>query len=217
MMATTLIACLKCAFGRWHALGLTGIDCNRAAKRASNRLEARFGDVMAVRTVKGLDVQRDPGVASEGLEKFAHEVRIETADFLRRKLGPEDEERPARHVERNPRQRLVHRQQAIRVASQASLVAERFRQSLTERDAHILDRMVIVDVAIALGTNFDVDKGMPRQLVEHMIEETNPGCNIGKARPIEVEANLDARLIRLACDCALAHRDLEALSWFARG
>jgi hypothetical protein len=77
--------------------------------------------------------------------------------------------------------------------------------------------MMIVDVAIALGSNFHVDKGMARQLIEHMIEETNPGCNIGKARPIEVEADLDARLIRLACDCALAHGDLEALSCFARG
>jgi hypothetical protein len=46
--------------------------------------------------------------------------------------------------------------------------------------------MMIVDVAIALGPNFDVDKGMTRQLIEHMIEETNAGCNIGKARPIEV-------------------------------
>src|SRR5271170_1088787 len=52
---------------------------------------------------------------------------------------------------------------------------------------------------------------MTRQLIEHMIEETNPGCNIGKARPIEVEADLDARLIRLAYDCALAHGDFLCL------
>jgi hypothetical protein len=72
-------------------------------------------------------------------------------------------------------------------------------------------------VAIALGPNFDVDKGMARQLIEHMIEETNAGCNIGKARPIEVEADLDACLIRLAYDCALAHGDFEALSCFCAG
>ena len=76
---------------------------------------------------------------------------------------------------------------------------------------------MIVDMAVALGPNFDVDQGMARQLIEHMIEETNAGCNISKARPIEIEANLNARLIRLACDCALAHRDAEALSWFVRG
>src|ERR1700733_10454015 len=172
---------------------------------------------MAVRAVKRFNVQRDPGVAGEGLEKFAHELRIEIADLLRRKLGPEDEERPARYIERNPGQRFVHWQEAIGIAGQASLVAERLRQRLAERDAHILDRVMIVDMAVALSPNFDIDKGMARQLIEHMIEETNAGCNISKARPIEIEANLNARLIRLACDCALAHRDPEALSWFARG
>src|SRR6202789_3058068 len=93
---------LKCALGRWHALGLTGINRDRAAKRASNPLEARFGDVMAVRAIDGFDVQRDPGVAGEGLEELAHELRIETTDLLGRKFGPEDKERPAGHVERNP-------------------------------------------------------------------------------------------------------------------
>src|SRR6202050_4929296 len=208
---------LKRALGRWDALGLTGIDRNRAAKRASNPLETRFGDVMAVRTIKGFDVQRDPGVAGEGLEELAHKLSVKSADLLGRKLGPEGKERPARHVERNPSQRLVHRQQAIGVARQTSLVAERLRQRLAERDAHILDRVVIVDMAGALGPNLDIDKGMTRELIEHMIEETNAGCNIGKARPIEVEADLDARLLRLAYDCALAHGDFEALSWFARG
>src|SRR3984957_18323739 len=98
----TLMACLKRALGRRHALGLTGIDRNRAAKRASNRLEARFRDVMAVRTVKRFDMQRDPGVAGEGLEELAHELRVKSANLLGRKLAPEDKERPSRHVERSP-------------------------------------------------------------------------------------------------------------------
>src|SRR6202453_4630992 len=156
-MMATLMACLKRAFGRWHALGLAGIDCNRAAKRASNRLEARFGDVMAIRAVERLDVQRDPRIAGKGLEEFAHELSVKSADLLGRKLRPEYEERPARHVERDPGQRLVHWQQAIGVAGQAALVAERLRQCLADRDSHILDRVVIVDMAVALGPNFHID------------------------------------------------------------
>ncbi len=162
-------------------------------------------------------MQREAGVAGEGLEELAHQLSVKSADLLGRKLGPEDEKRPARHVERDAGQGFVHRQQAVSVSCQASLVAKRLRQRLTQCDPHVLDRMVIIDVAIALGSNLDVDKGMTRELLEHMIEETDPGCNIGKARPVEVEAYLDARLIRLACDCALAHGDLEALSCFARG
>ncbi len=171
---------------------------------------------MAVRTIKGFDVQRDAGVAGEGLEELAHELSVKTANLLGRKLGPEDEKRPARHVERDPGQRLVHRQQAVGVAGQSPLVAERLRQRLTECDSDVLDRMVIIDMAVALGPNFDVDKGMTRQLIEHVIEETNAGCNIGKARPIEVEADLDACFLGLAYDCALAHSDFFASSPFGR-
>src|SRR4029077_8223557 len=116
-----------------------------------------------------------------------------------------------------PSQGLVHRQEAGGLPRQASLDAERLRQRLAERDDHILDRVMIVDMAVAHGPNLDIDKGMTREVIEHMIEETNAGCNIGKARSIEVEADFDARLLRLAYDCALAHGDFEALSWFARG
>src|ERR1700727_446050 len=80
---------LKRALSRWHALGLTGIDRNCAAKPASNPLEARFRDAMAIRAVKCFNVQRDTGVAGEGLEKLAHELSVKSADLLGRKLGPE--------------------------------------------------------------------------------------------------------------------------------
>jgi hypothetical protein len=68
--------------------------------------------------------------------------------------------------------------------------------------------VMVVDVAIALGTNLDVDEGMTRQLIKHMIKETDAGGDIGNAGTIEVEADLDARLFRFACDRAPAHRFL---------
>ena len=122
----------------------------------------------------------------------------------------EDEERPPRHVERDPGQGFVHRQQAVGVAGQAALVAERLGQRLAQGDADVLDRVVIVDVAVALGPNGEVDEGMTRQLIEHMIEKADAGRDVGNARPVEIEADLDARLLGLAYDCALAHGDSEA-------
>src|SRR6185312_10653275 len=49
-----------------------------------------------------------------------------------------------------------------------------------------------------------------RQLIEHVIEKPDAGLDVGDTRPIEVEADLDARLPGLACDRALAHDGLEA-------
>src|ERR1700733_8273621 len=149
----TLMACLKRALGRRHALRLTRVDRNRAAKRASDALEARFGDVMAVRAVKRLDVQRESGVAGESLEKLAHELGVKSPDLFGRKLGPEDKKRTPRHVERDPGQGLVHWQETMGVTGQTLLVAKRLGERLAERDANILDCMMIVDMAIALGPN----------------------------------------------------------------
>src|ERR1700727_79014 len=77
--------------------------------------------------------------------------------------------------------------------------------------------MMIVDVAVALGPNGDVDERMTRQLIEHMIEKADAGRDVGDARSIEVEADFDARFLGLACDCALAHGDFFASSRFGRG
>src|SRR5271166_4521263 len=206
-MMATLIAwpALKRALGRWDALGLTRIDLNRFAKRPGDALEARLGDVMTVDAIKRLDMQRESRIAGEGLEELAHQRGVESADSFGREFGPEDEERPARYVERDPRQRLVHRQQAVGVAGQASLVAERFGQRLAQGDADVLDRVMIVDVAVALGPNGDVDKRVTRELIEHVIEKADACRDVGDARPVEIEANLDARLLGLAGDGALAH------------
>src|SRR5258708_31591510 len=100
------------------------------------------------------------------------------------------------------------------VTGQTLLVAKRLGERLAEGDANILDCMVIVDMAIALGPNLDVDQRMERQLIEHMIEKTDASRDIGKARPIEVDADLNARFLGLAYDCALAHGEFFASSRF---
>jgi hypothetical protein len=76
--------------------------------------------------------------------------------------------------------------------------------------------VVVIDVAIALGANFDIHEGVTGQLIEHMIKKAHASRDIGETRPIEVEADLDVCLLSFACDCALAHGDFFASSRFAR-
>src|SRR5258708_34038303 len=121
-MMATLMACLKRALGRRHALRLTRIDGDCVAKRASDPFEARFSNVVAVRAVKRLDMQREPAIAGERLEKLAHELIVESADLFGRKLGPEDKKRTSRHVGRDPGQEAVHWQEQLRVTGQTLLV-----------------------------------------------------------------------------------------------
>ena len=47
-------------------------------------------------------------------------------------------------------QRLFHRQREVAVAADARLVAQRLPQRLAQADAHVFDRVVLIDVQVAL-------------------------------------------------------------------
>src|SRR3546814_9487700 len=92
------------------------------------------------------------------------------ASFLRDRAFPH-EIRPRRNVERDARQRLVHRAQRVAVAADAALVAQRLGDRLAHRDAGILDGMMLVDMEIAHRLHVEIDQRMSRELFEHMIEK----------------------------------------------
>ena len=57
--------------------------------------------------------------------------------------------RPAAQIDRRDRERFVHRHHEVAGAVDALAVAERLGHRLAERDAEILDGVVLVDVEIA--------------------------------------------------------------------
>src|ERR1700754_3583744 len=63
----------------------------------------------------------------------------------------------------------------------------------------------MVDMQIAIRLHRDVDAGMPGQEIEHMVEEADAGCDMGHARSVEVDRNLDVGLLGLALDRRAAH------------
>jgi hypothetical protein len=50
-------------------------------------------------------------------------------------------------------------------------------QRLTESYTCILDCVMLIDVKIPLGADFDVDQRMTGQLLQHMVEEAYAGGN----------------------------------------
>ena len=57
---------------------------------------------------------------------------------------------------------------------------------------------MIVDVHIALGAQRDVDQAVARELLEHVVEETDAGFDVVDAGAIEVDGGGDAGLLGLA-------------------
>ena len=106
---------------------------------------------------------------------------------------------------RDARQRLVHRHMHVGIAGDALHVAERLLDRLAERDADVLGGVVVVDVQVALGLDGQVDAGMARQQVEHVVEEADAGRDRRRAGAVEIDRDLDVGFLGGALDRTFAH------------
>ncbi len=65
--------------------------------------------------------------------------------------------------------------------------------------------MVLVDVQVAHRLHVEIDQRMAAELLEHVIEEADPGGNGIGAGAVEVDGDVDGGLARLAAHCGGAH------------
>src|SRR5215210_1939092 len=63
----------------------------------------------------------------------------------------------------------------------------------------------MVDVQIALGLDFEINEGMARQLLQHMVEEAHAGLDLEFSRTVEIKGDADARFGSGARQRGLAH------------
>ena len=97
--------------------------------------------------------------------------------------------RAAAEIDRRDRQRLVHRHHEVAGAIDAALVADRRRDRLAERDADVLDGVVLIDVEIAGGLHLQVEPAVARDQVEHVIEKADAGVILEAALAVERRAS----------------------------
>src|SRR5262249_21645460 len=93
----------------------------------------------------------------------------------------------------------------VGISGDALHVAERLLQRLPERDADILGGVVVIDMQVALGLDREVDAGMARQKLEHVVEEADAGRDRRNAGAVEIDRNLDVGLLGAALDRTFAH------------
>ena len=109
-----------------------------------------------------------------------------------------DEERPARQVERDLHERFVERHERVGEPAHAGLVAERLLERGAEHDADVFDRVVQVDLEVAVGLDREVEPGVLAELFEHVVEERDAGRRRRVAGAVDVEREVDRRLLGLA-------------------
>ena len=76
------------------------------------------------------------------------------------------------------------------VAADARLVAQGLAQGLAEADADVLDRVVLVDVQVALGVDRQIDRRVLGQQRQHVVEEADAGGDLGLPDAVEVQFQL---------------------------
>jgi hypothetical protein len=79
-------------------------------------------------------------------------------------------------------------------------VANRFGHGLAQGNAHVFYRVVAVDVQIARGLDFQIDQTVARNLVEHVVKETNTGRQFGHARTVKIDLDSDLGFGRFTAD-----------------
>jgi hypothetical protein len=57
----------------------------------------------------------------------------------------------------------------------------------TEGDAGVFDGVVLVDVEVATRDEIEVESAVPRDLLEHVVEEANAGVDARLAAPIKIQ------------------------------
>ena len=152
-----------------------------------------------------VDVQGHAGMIDQAMEEFGNQIHIETADHGTRVIDVVFEAGPAGEVDDDARQRFIERHITVAIAGEPLLVAPGLGQRLAKGDADILDRMMGVDMQIALDIDIKVDQAVTGNLIQHVIEERYASGKLALAGAIEVETHGDLRLEGITGNFGLPH------------
>ena len=81
-----------------------------------------------------------------------------------------------------------------------NIVAESLLHRLAEADADVFDRVVRIDLQVSFGFDLEIECSMPREQLEHVVEEADTGLPGAGGRAIEVELEVDLRFAGGAVD-----------------
>src|SRR5581483_9012083 len=85
-------------------------------------------------------------------------------------------------------------------------IAQRLRYRLAERDADVFHRVVLIDIEIALGVERQIERAVPREQLQHVIEEADAGADLIPAAAFNRQLQADLRFFGLALNYASAHK-----------
>src|SRR5439155_27141316 len=147
-----------------------------------------------------VDMHGRERVIGEALEEFVHQIDVKRSDQRARERHMPLEPGPPREIDDDARERFVERNVGVAIAPNARLVAKCLLDRSAERDADILDRVMRVDVQVAVRANVEIDQAVAPDLIEHVIEKRHAGGERRMSAAVQVDVDGDRRLGGLALD-----------------
>ena len=154
---------------------------NRAIRRARiahgprETLEDRLDLVMVRPSIQNLGVQIRARVIHEAAEEIFDQFGLQIAHQPDSHAILIHQRRPPAEIDRHHRQRFVHRQHEVARAIDAFAVPERLREQLSQRDADVFDRVVLVDIQVPGGFQLQIKPAVLGKQLQHVIEEADAG------------------------------------------
>ena len=146
--------------------------------------------MVGIETVQLVDMQGDAAMRRKCLKELAHQFGIKRADLAEGQIKITDQIGACGQIQRTADLCVVHRQMAAAIAADPTLVAQGLRQRLAKGNAHILNRVVIIDMQIAGRPYGHVNQRMARQLIQHVVKETHTGLVVIGASAIKVDGDI---------------------------
>src|SRR5690606_20919684 len=150
------------------------------------------------------------------LEELARQVDIEAADVRAGEGHVVEEPGAPGKVDDHPREGLIEGHVSMAVPAHAGLVAHGGRKGLAQRDADVFHGVMVVDVDVAIAVDVEVDQAVAGDLVEHVVQEGNPGVDALAARAIEIDGCSHAGFLGIAGNVGGTHVRLEC-RWVLNG
>lgn len=137
----------------------------------------------------------------EPLEKIFGQFCLKIADALGADLATDGTVWSTAEIDRRSGESFVHWHQKIAGAEDAAFVADGFRDGLAQRDAGVFDRVMLIDVEVALRFDCKIERAVTGDKIEHVIEKSDSGRYARFAASVDIQAQCDFCLVRLAMDC----------------
>src|SRR5262249_52214917 len=133
---------------------------------------------------------------AQSLHEIVHQFGLETTHSLLLDGDVVGEEDPPADIDYGFAKRLIKRDDGATEALDSRAITERLAKRASHHDPDVLDRMMLIDMQVAAGSELEIEEAMAREAFEHVVQERNSSCHIGPPLAVEREFGRNLSLAR---------------------